>query len=129
MNAQETVHAYFNALTSGDAKKLIDLMSRASYYVKIGTDKNEFIEGGLNAADYYRHHTESTANFTINFNHLDVQERDTVAWFYTRQIWDLKWQGKHERLAMRMTGVLERKEKTWKFVQIHASLGVPQNGG
>ena len=119
------MNAYFNALTLGDAQRLIDLMSRAPYYIKIGTDENEHIEGGHNAADYYRHHTNSTDAFSITFDHLDVQERDAVAWFYTRQSWALKWQGKPEQLAMRMTGVLEREEQTWKFVQIHASLGVP----
>ena len=128
MNAQETVHAYFTELTVGDAQKLIALMSDEPYFVKIGTDVNEFVEGGLNASNYYRHHTESTEDFTICFDHLDVQERDTTAWFYTRQTWDLKWQGTHETLAMRMTGVLERKNEMWKFVQIHASLGVPSDG-
>ena len=124
MNALETVHTYFDALTAGDARQLIDLMSQEPYYVKIGTDKNEHIEGGQNASDYYCLHTASTEDFTIAFDHLDVQERDTVAWFYTRQTWQLKWQGVEEELAMRMTGVLEREATTWKFVQIHASLGV-----
>ena len=128
MNAHETVNTYFNALTSADAQQLIELMSRAPYYVKIGTDENEFVEGGENASYYYRHHAESTNDFTITFDHLDIQERDTVAWFYTRQTWDLKWQDKHEHLAMRMTGVLEREKNQWKFVQIHASLGVPTSG-
>jgi len=128
MNATKTVRAYFDALTSGEAQKLIDLMSLAPHYVKIGTDENEHIEGGHNAANYYRHHTNSTDDFTIAFNHLDVQERETIAWFYTRQTWDLKWQGKQEQLAMRMTGVLEREKQTWKFVQIHASLGVSESG-
>ena len=124
MNALETVHTYFDALTAGDARQLIDLMSQEPYYVKIGTDKNEHIEGGQNAPDYYCLHTASTEDFTIAFDHLDVQERDTVAWFYTRQTWRLKWQGVEEKLAMRMTGVLEKEATTWKFVQIHASLGV-----
>lgn len=127
MNACETVRAYFEALTAGDAQQLIALMSRAPYYVKIGTDENEFVEGGENGSNFYRHHTDSTDDFTITFDHLDVQERDTVAWFYTRQTWDLNWQGKREKLAMRLTGVLEREKGQWKFVQIHASLGVPSS--
>ena len=103
-------------------------MSDEPYFVKIGTDVDEFVEGGHNATDYYQHHAESTEAFSIRIDHLDVQERDTAAWFYARQTWDLKWQGVHETLAMRMTGVLERKKEMWKFVQIHASLGVPSDG-
>ena len=127
MTASETVQAYFKALTAGEAQKLVELMSQAPHYVKIGTDQNEHIEGGHHAADYYQHHTDSTSDFTITFDHLDVQERKDVAWFYTRQTWDLKWQGVKEHLPMRMTGVLEHENQIWKFVQIHASLGVPSD--
>jgi ketosteroid isomerase-like protein len=124
MNAYDTVKNYFEALTSGDASRLIEMMSSADYYVKIGTDSGEFVEGGKNAINYYKHHVASTEDFTIEFEHLDVQERDNVAWFYTRQIWRLKWKGVYEELAMRMTGVLEKEDGMWKFVQIHASIGV-----
>ena len=128
MDARKTVHAYFDALTAGDARRLIALMSRASYYIKIGTDENEYIQGGENMPEYYRHHVDSTEDFAITCDYLDVQERETVAWFYTRQTWNLKWQGKREQLAMRLTGVLEKEDDQWKFVQIHASLGVPESG-
>ena len=128
MDARKTVHAYFDALTAGDARRLIALMSRAPYYVKIGTDENEYIQGGENISEYYRHHVDSTEDFTITCDYLDVQEREAVAWFYTRQIWTLKWQGQREQLAMRLTGVLEKEKDEWKFVQIHASLGVPESG-
>ena len=128
MDARKTVHAYFDALTAGDARRLIALMSRAPYYVKIGTDENEYIQGEKNIPEYYRHHVDSTEDFTITCDYLDVQEREAVAWFYTRQIWTLKWQGQREQLAMRLTGVLEKEKEQWKFVQIHASLGVPESG-
>jgi len=125
MNAYETVKSYFDALVAGDAQRLLELISSADYYVKIGTDEGELVEGGRNAIDYYQHHVASTEDFTLEFECLDVQERDTVAWFYTQQIWRLKWQGVFEELSMRMTGVLEKENGKWKFVQIHASLGLP----
>jgi len=128
MDALKTVRAYFDALTAGDARRLIGLMSRASYYVKIGTDENEYIQGDENMPEYYRHHVDSTEDFAITCDYLDVQEREEVAWFYTRQTWNLKWQGKREQLAMRLTGVLEKEKDQWKFVQIHASLGVTESG-
>ena len=128
MDARKTVHAYFDALTSEDARRLIGLMSRASYYVKIGTGGNEYIQGSKDIPAYYHHHVDSTEDFTITCDYLDVQEREVVAWFYTRQTWNLKWQGQREQLAMRLTGVLEKEKDQWKFVQIHASLGVPESG-
>lgn len=124
-NAHDTVKAYFDALVEGDAETLIAMMLPASHYVKIGTDADEIVEGSREIAAYYRNHVASTEDFSIEFVNLDVQERDDVAWFYTRQVWRLKWQGTPEEFVMRMTGVLEKTDRLWKFGQIHASIGVP----
>ena len=124
-DAYRTVTEYFDALVSRDVDRLSGMMSSAEFYVKIGTDAGEVIEGGENALGYYRHHAASTEDFSIALEKLDVQERGNVAWFYTRQQWRLKWCGKREELGMRMTGVLEKEDGHWRFVQIHASVGVP----
>ena len=124
-NARNTVKAYFDALIARDAESLITMMLPAAHYVKIGTDSGEVIEGIDGIAAYYQNHVLSTEDFSIKFITLDVQERDNVAWFYTRQVWKLKWQGAEEEFVMRMTGVLEKIDQTWKFAQIHASIGVP----
>ena len=125
INAYRTVTEYFDALVSGDVERLTGMMSTAEFYVKIGTDVNEVIEGGENALEYYSHHAGCAEDFSIRFEKLDVQERGNVAWFYTRQRWCLKWCGIREELGMRMTGVLEKDDECWRFVQIHASVGVP----
>ena len=124
-NAHDTVQAYFDALVARDAETLIAMMLPASHYIKIGTDADEVIEGRAEIAAYYRNHVASTEDFSITFINLDVQERDAVAWFYTRQVWRLRWQGTPEEFVMRMTGVLEKTDGSWKFAQIHASIGVP----
>ena len=123
-NAHDAVKAYFDALIVGDAETLIAMMLPASHYVKIGTDADEVVEGSAEIAAYYRNHVTSTEDFSIEFINLDVQERGNVAWFYTRQIWRLRWQGIPEEFVMRMTGVLEKVDELWKFAQIHASIGV-----
>ncbi len=124
-NAHDTVKAYFDALVARDAEPLIVMMLPAAHYVKIGTDTGEIVEGEERIAAYYRNHVESTEDFSITFINLDVQERENVAWFYTQQVWKLKWQGTAEEFVMRMTGVLEKIDESWKFAQIHASIGVP----
>ena len=123
-NAHDTVKAYFDALVAKDAETLTALMLPAAYYVKIGTDADEIIEGSKEIAAYYRNHVASTEDFSITYITLDVQERLNIAWFYTRQVWKLKWQGTPEEFVMRMTGVLEMFDGSWKFAQIHASIGV-----
>ena len=123
-NAHNTVKAYFEALVARDAETLIAMMLPTSHYVKIGTDANEVVEGSAEIAAYYQNHIASTEDFSITFINLDVQERDNVAWFYTRQVWRLRWQGVPEEFVMRMTGVLEKTDASWKFAQIHASIGI-----
>ena len=123
-NAHDTVTSYFDALVARDAETLIEMMLPAAHYVKIGTDAGEVVEGSARIAKYYQNHVASTEDFSIKFIKLDVQERDDVAWFYTQQIWKLKWQGTPEEFVMRMTGVLEKIDDSWKFAQIHASIGV-----
>ena len=127
LNARDTVKAYFDALVKRDAETLIAMMLPAAHYVKIGTDADEVVESVDGIAAYYQNHVVSTEDFSIKIIHLDVQERDNVAWFYTRQIWKLKWQGAGEEFVMRMTGVLEKIDECWKFAQIHASIGVPES--
>ena len=122
-NARDTVKAYFDALVARDAETLVAMMLPTSHYVKIGTDADEVVEGSTEIAAYYQNHVASTEDFSITFINLNVQERDDVAWFYTRQVWQLKWQGTPEEFVMRMTGVLEKIDASWKFAQIHASIG------
>ncbi|MXV76861.1 nuclear transport factor 2 family protein [Candidatus Poribacteria bacterium] len=123
-NVHETVKAYFDALVSRDAETLIAMMLPAAHYIKIGTDADEVIKGSKDITTYYQNHVASTEDFSIRIINLDVQERDDVAWFYTQQVWNLKWQGVQEEFVMRMTGVLEKVDDMWKFAQIHASIGV-----
>ena len=123
-NVHDVVTSYFDALIAKDAETLIEMMLPATHYVKIGTDADEVVAGSTEIAAYYRNHVASTEDFSITFINLDVQERGDIAWFYTRQIWKLKWQGAPEEFVMRMTGVLEKIDGSWKFAQIHASIGV-----
>ena len=124
-NAYDTVNRYFDALVARDAESLISMMLPKSYYVKIGTDFDEVVEGVEGIECYYKNHVASTEDFSITLLNLDVQERNSIAWFYTQQIWKLKWQNVREEFVMRMTGVLEKSNESWMFAQIHASIGIP----
>ncbi|MCG9128670.1 nuclear transport factor 2 family protein [Candidatus Poribacteria bacterium] len=125
LNAYDTVNRYFDALVSRDAETLISMMLPNAYFVKIGTDFDEVVEGVEGIVRYYKNHVASTEDFSITFLNLDIQERKSVAWFYTKQKWKLRWQGVAEEFVMRITGVLEKVDQTWKFAQIHASIGIP----
>lgn len=123
MTVRETIDGYFDALTAGDADRLLSLISERSFR-KIGTEAGELVTDPRDARVYYEHHVASTADFTIDTVRLDIQEHGDVVWFLTEQTWRLKWQGNPETLSMRITGVLAREDGAWRFTQIHASTGV-----
>jgi len=125
-NVHDTVKAYFEALVARDAEALIAMMLPASHYIKIGTDANEVVAGSAEIAAYYQNHIASTEDFSITFINLDVQERDNVAWFYTRQVWRLRWQGVPEEFVMRMTGVLEKTDVSWSSHRFTPQLAFQQ---
>ncbi len=125
INARHAVTQYCEALVAGDLQRLAELLSSADYCIKVGTDVGEIVKGGRNVLDYYFDHVRSTDDFSIRLEDLDVQERGNAAWFFSQQLWSLKWLGVREELMVRMTGVLEKEGEVWKIVQIHASLGWP----
>ena len=124
MTVRQTLDTYFATLRAGDAAKLLALISKDDHFIKIGTDAGEIVRGGQNARDYYQHHVKSTEDFSIDTRRIDIQERNTVAWFCAEQTWHLKWPGTPETLDMRSTGVRDSREGDWQFAQIHASLGL-----
>ena len=124
MRVSDASTTYFDALTAGDAARLLTTIVEGDHFLKIGTDAGEVVSGSTSAPEYYQDHVSSTENFSIDTHRLDIEERSETAWFFTDQTWHVTWKGTPEVLAMRITGVLERQESTWKFAQIHASLGV-----
>ena len=121
---RQTIEEYFAALTGADADRLLKTVSAADHFTKIGTDSGEVVRGGDQAPAYYRDHASSTSDFSIDTRCLEIQQREQVAWFFTEQTWRLRWRGERETLDMRITGTLEREPGGWKFVQLHASVGV-----
>ena len=105
----KTVKAYFDALIAGDTDRLVEMMSLVGHYVKIGTESDEHIEGGENARDYFQNIVTNAADIAIEYEHLDVQERGDVAWFYTRQIWRLKWLGNPRRIGSAVNGCARKR--------------------
>ena len=123
MTAAETVHEYFDALVAEDGDRLTALMARAPHFTKIGTDEGEWVEGCDRIAEYFAGGAASTEGLRIDTRRLRIEEREGVAWFRALQAWRLTWSGRDETLQMRLTGVLERVDGAWRFVQIHASVG------
>jgi len=123
VTVRKTIETYFSALTDRDAARVLSTIAEGQHFLKIGTDSGEYVCGSQAAPEYYRHHVSSTTNFTIETHRLDIEERASVAWFFTEQTWHVTWKGTPEVLRMRITGVLEVQDHTWKFAQIHASIG------
>lgn len=123
MTAAETVDTYFDALVAEDGERLTSLMAAVPHFVKIGTDDGEWIEGSERLAEYFHGVARATSDLRIETRRIGIEERADIAWFHAFQTWRITWDGRPEELNMRLTGVLERIEQEWRFVQIHASVG------
>jgi SnoaL-like domain len=116
--AQETMAAIERA----DMDALERMTSRDESVVTIGTDPAEYARG---FDENMRLMQESTPEADMDIHaHLD----DVRAY----QDGDIGWMdgvGRFERdgetVDVRMTGVLRREDGEWRWVQSHASIGVP----
>ena len=96
--------------------------SRHEGVLVIGTDPNEWIEGGDQAAENAKQEIqESTARFSSP-GEVEAFVEGTVGWASARPVWTLK---DGEEIPARWTGVFHLEDGEWKMVQGHVSVGVP----
>jgi hypothetical protein len=88
----------------------------------IGTDPNEWIEGGEQVAQNSKEEIqESTARFSSP-GEVEAFVEGSVGWASSRPVWTLE---DGTEIPARWTGVFHQEEGEWKMVQGHISVGVP----
>ena len=96
--------------------------SRHEGVLVIGTDPNEWIEGGDQVAENAKQEIqESTARFSSP-GEVEAFVEGTVGWASARPVWTLEDGGE---IPARWTGVFHLEDGKWKMVQGHVSVGVP----
>jgi ketosteroid isomerase-like protein len=121
----ELVHAWFSAATRGDAAVIDHHVSTQPATRLVGSDPDEWFQGGEQIAAFLRAEVEGAAG-QVRFEPSETEAfaNGDVGWAATKLTIALP-DGK--RVTPRWTAVLVREDEAWKFVQTHASIAVPND--
>jgi hypothetical protein len=118
----DVVLAAFEDFLSQDTSWIDRHTSRHEGVLVIGTDPNEWIDGGDQVAENAKQEIqESTARFSSP-GEVEAFVEGSVGWASARPVWTLEDGGK---IPVRWTGVFHLEDGEWKMVQGHVSVGVP----
>ncbi len=115
---------YYQALEQGNASMVLELMSRDHGVLGIGTDPAEWWSDFVSIERSYTAQLAEMRAAGVRFKPGDPQcyQEGTVGWG-ADQVRILLPNGTQR--AVRLTAVFRREGDTWKMVQSHASIGVP----
>jgi len=119
------VRAWFHAATTGDASVVDRHVSSDPGTRLIGSDPNEWLSGGEAIRAFLRGEVEGAAG-AVAFSPADIEayEEGSIGWataLLTLTMPDGRW------VSPRWSAVLRRDDNVWRFVQTHASIGVPND--
>lgn len=120
---EDLVVRWFAAASAGDPHLVDTAVSDGDGVSLIGSDPDEWYSGGESVAAFLRNEVINAAGSAT------FSPRDTVAF----EAGDLGWATTRLTITMpdgaqvnpRWTAVLRRDGTAWRFVHIHASIGVP----
>jgi ketosteroid isomerase-like protein len=122
---EQEMREAFQMMQRGDLDALMERTSTQSGVVMIGSDPGEWYEGrdeiqqamsGMRGADRLEMPTST-------LDSVEAYRDGDVGWAAVRGAWSL---GGHS-VPFRLTAVMHREDGTWKAVQNHASVGVPNS--
>ena len=120
---EDVVRAWFEAATRGDASLVDRLVSSEEGTRLIGSDPGERFSGGTAVAEFLRGEVEG-AGGQAKFAPTETEafSEGTVGWATTSLTITMQ-DGKH--VCPRWSAVFHQENGDWRFVQTHASIGVP----
>jgi hypothetical protein len=119
------VQSWFEAATKGDSSVVDRHVSTSQGTRLIGSDPEEWLRGGPDVAEFLRGEVEGAAG-SVQFlpNDTEAFHEGAVGWATTRVTIILS---DGRRISPRWSSVLLQEDGAWKFVQTHASIGVPND--
>jgi ketosteroid isomerase-like protein len=122
---EQLVADWFAAATRGDASLVNAHVSSSEATRLIGSDPDEVFAGGAAVADFLTGEVESAAGHA-SFEAQDIEafSEGAVGWATARLTITMP-DGRH--VSPRWSAVFHQEDGVWKFVQTHASIGVPND--
>ena len=119
-DVEAAVDSMLDAMKRGDAGAAETLMAD-DVSVVIGTDDGEWWDGRDRATAAIRAQLEATGGFPLSVDQLRGYGGEGFGWFEVRG----SMVAEDRPVPVRMTGALHQEAVGWRFVQFHASVGIP----
>jgi ketosteroid isomerase-like protein len=116
------IRGLFDALGSGDAGALDDLLSRQPGVLFLGTDAAEWWEGYDTVSRVTQEQVKEMKGIDVELSEASGYADGGVGWGSARARYAMPGGGGNE---IRFTGVFRREDGRWRLVQGHSSIGVP----
>lgn len=118
---ESIVRETIDAMHERDVAAVERLLSRTEGSVMIGTDATEYTRDIGEVLEFMRESMAEESGYTVGLENVHAYSEGDVGWFdgtirFEREGWSV---------ASRATGVAHRENDQWRFVQMHASVGVP----
>ncbi len=124
-NVKAVIDQYTKVLETEDLEMLSKITAHDADMVNFGTDASERIVGWEALKELMQKQFESTetTNLSVKDQVIKVNDSGKVAWFSEILDWDIISQDQEMKLeGLRVTGVLEKRDGGWVFVQVHYSV-------
>jgi ketosteroid isomerase-like protein len=114
---------FYTAMAAGDAASIRRMTSREPGVLAIGTDPGEWWSGfDAIVQAFEAQMADWEGGIPIRGGDIEAYSEGTVGWVADRPVLHLP---DGTDVTLRLTAVLHIEDGEWKFVQSHASIGVP----
>jgi adenylate cyclase len=113
---------YYDALSRADAEAVAGFFTSSDGVTLIGTDPEEWWVGHSTIAKIWEAQLGEIGGLDVDGAEPACYANGDVGWMADRPTLVI---GSEMRIPLRITAVWERDAGTWKIVQWHASIGVP----
>jgi hypothetical protein len=122
---ERLVADWFEHASRGDSSIVETRVSASTAVYLIGSDPAEMYRGGAAVVAFLKGEVDSAGGrVTFTPESIEAFSEGTVGWASTNLTITLP---DGARVSPRWTSVFHREDGIWKFVQTHASIGVPNN--
>lgn len=125
VEVEQLVHAWFAAATRGDPALIAAHVSGSDATRLIGSDPAEIFKGGDAVGAFLKGEIEASGGHaTFTPNNTEAFRDGNVAWATTNVTIAMP---DGRQVSPRWSAVFHLEDGIWRFVQTHASIGVPND--
>lgn len=116
------IAGWFESVTEGDPSWAENHVSRRDGVRLVGTDPGEVLEGEK-AAEFLKEEVKAMGGTVkVSLGDVEAYQEGSVGWGLARPTIILP---NGVQVSVRWSGVFHREDGIWRLVQLHASVGIP----